>query len=732
MGKNKALKEKDKKIELTEEINEQNLFFSNRKTVKELIAPNGVNPNPLDHMVIHDNGIDVYTMMLYIDKLPTNSTFATTFAPLFNFPFVTSNVFINPMVAGKASRQLDKRVIVLDTERIAAEKDGDRNRHRKIMNKLQDAEAWATDIESGDNTLFEVSFLFVVQATDYDNLKLRVSDFHMRAKEKGIELMACYSVHPEAFLSSYPANSISSAHLNQLVKTATVKSHVFDKGSLCTIFNHTNSYFSHKDGTAIGHEISTGQLILWDNYDPSHDGFGVVVAGKTGSGKSAMVKMINSRNVDFDYVIRSIDVESVGSMGEYGLTSLNMGGINYQIKTGSNCILNLYDIDVEEEFDKITGTEYKALNLKEKMMDLKHLHITMVKDGAKLENFTDYTFLSRIVTDIIQELYEERGIFDGDIDSLYTTGDVLASNNRITSGKVKKKMPVFHEFYKKVLINQKENKIDLYEKPYQLLVASLKDYVREMYYCDYGENIKFFTAEEYQQLEIIENKRYYEHDGKKFKCVAIHGLKPYYDGQSTITATPDTTHINIDISQLPKQDKVVALLIAMSFMNENYIKKNSSNPKKAKKMVMLIDELHKTFPYEEARLFISDAYRTYRKRNVAPWSISQALADYNGYEDTKAIVKNSSAIFLFKQDYQDRAFLKEVTPLTDSQIERVLTLGGDSSDPEEKAKRRGECCLIDNGKPVFLKVDYLTGSEAIYVETDINKIKDLYKGELSA
>lgn len=726
----KDISNKDK-ILADENSTNENLFFSNRRDIPELIAPNGVNPNPLDHFIIHDNGIDIFTMCFYIHKLPTNATFATTFAPLFNFPNVTSSVFIDPMVAGKASKQLDKRVVTLDTERISAEK-GDRNRLRKILSKLEDTERWASDIESGDNMLYEVAFLFVLQSPDYENLRLRASDFNMRAREKGIELQACYSVHPEAFLSSYPTNRIFKAQLNKLVKTTTIKKHVLDKGALCTIFNHTQSYFSHKNGIAIGREQSTGQLVLWDNYDPSHDGFGVIVAGKTGSGKSATVKMITSRYVDFDYVIRSIDLEARGNIGEYALQAINMGGVNYQIKSDSENVLNLFELDVEDELEQITRKEYKTLRLKDKMIDLKNIILTMIKDGTSISDFSQFIFLSRIITDIIQELYEERGIYDMKPDSLYTSNSdnqIINKEGKITSGRIKKKLPTFSEFYKKLLLKQRLNTVKDHELSYQVAVDALRDYVKELYYCP--NTMQFFTREEYNSLEQIGNIRYCRVNEERHEVIKIIGTKPYFDGQSTINATQDTPHINIDLSQLPEYDKRVALLIAMSFINENYVKKNSANPKKAKKMIMIIDELHKIFPYEEARLFAADAYRTYRKRHVSPWSITQALADYNGFEETKAIIKNSSAIFLFKQDYQDREFLKEVTPLTDSQVSRVLSLGGDSSDSTEKSNRRGECCLIDNGKAVFLKIDYLVNSEALIVETDMEKIRKMYQGELT-
>ena len=64
------------------------------------------------------------------------------------------------------------------------------------------------DVETGDNRLFMVAFLYVLQATTLDKLRRIVSDFHMVAREKTVECCACYSLHPEAFLSGYPTNRV--------------------------------------------------------------------------------------------------------------------------------------------------------------------------------------------------------------------------------------------------------------------------------------------------------------------------------------------------------------------------------------------------------------------------------------------------------------------------------------------------------------------------------------------
>ena len=117
-------------------------------------------------------------------------------------------------------------------------------------------------------------------------------------------------------------------------------------------------------------------------------------------------------------------------------------------------------------------------------------------------------------------------------------------------------------------------------------------------------------------------------------------------------------------------------------------------------------------------------YRQARKRYVSIVTITQALTDYAQYEETKAIVKNSAMKILFKQDIMDSDFIRKVTPLTETQIMQVTQLGGTVGiDGQVEEKRKGECCIIDNSDTVaFLKVDYLTRTEAKICETDAAKI----------
>lgn len=704
--------------------NEGDELFS-VKSEKELIAANGVNPNPLEYMTIDDGGQKVYIMLFYVYQMPRRATFADTFSSLFNTPGVTSNVFVDPISRGRATKKLDKRIQGLESEELEASDKQDTNRLRRMSKKRQETEQWASDVESDENKIYEVTFLFSMHDKSLDALNKKAADFYSLGTEKGVELMSCYAVHPEAFLSAEPLNRQYNLS-NGLVVGNIAKKHIMDKRSLATIFNHTYSGFRHKNGVFAGYNLDTGHPFMWNPYDKSHNGFGVVFTGKTGTGKSATIKELASRKNDFGAKTVIIDYDAVGTVGEYALYTYKEGGVVYQLSSKSKHILNPYELNVEMEYDELMDKEYLALNLLEKLESLCSIMLTMVKAGKSFEDAADVIFMEDIINEINAELYAERGIVEGEPDSLYTIGAVY-SDGKITSGRVKKQLPTIHEFYLRLLEKRRDNRDSMRKKAYAVLTAAFRRYVREMYVCE--DTLREFSREEYEKLKITDdNKRIYvDEEGNAQVVRAIMGISPYYDGQSTISVDKDTTVFDIDLSQLPKGDKLVAQTISLSYVNENLIKKNSSNPHNVQELILIIDEAHNLFRFLEALAVLATIYRQARKRHVSPWTITQELTDFKGSKDTEAILKQSTAKFILKQDFQDRNYIAEVTPLTDGQIDRLLKLGGDPSDKEASDARRGEVCLIDNDKVVFIKMVYLKSTEASFVETDVANRQKLYE-----
>ena len=171
----------------------------------------------------------------------------------------------------------------------------------------------------------------------------------------------------------------------------------------------------------------------------------------------------------------------------------------------------------------------------------------------------------------------------------------------------------------------------------------------------------------------------------------------------------------------------MARLIALSFVTEHFIKRNAVNPKKTEYMGVICDELHENFKSLPAVQKLDYVSRTSRKRLVSLWTATQALKDYQRMPETEALLKQAATKFVFKQDYQDRAWIKEALNITNGQADRILELGGDPSDKSEE--RKGEVCIVDNGKVCFCKVDYLKSAEAVFVETDARVLQSMYGKE---
>lgn len=680
---------------------------------RELVAPDGVNPNPLSYFVLNDAGHDIYVRCFTIDMLPKRTTFAVTFSALFNYGRMSSSVFIEPLPESRAAHMLDAAIVEIEANIINAEKNYDRNTVRKMNSKLQETEGWAERIETGENSLYHVYFLFVLQARSLEELNYESDAFRNLAKEKQITVSACYGVHPEAYLSGMPLDRRFRAGIGP-IRTDGLKRHTMDKLSVCSIFNHTQTDFIHENGVVLGRNMSNWKPVTYDCYDASHNGYNVVFCGMTGTGKSATMKILASRYISKNgYRFVAIDSQARGNRGEYAMMADVQCGVNYQIKVGSKVVLNPFEVREEEEWSELDG-DYLMLRLKDKVEDAKGSLMVMVQGNKGDVDFEMATYLERIITDIIVELYDDCGIEDGRVESLFE--EASGGGSALFAGRKRKKLPTMSSFYRKLLLHEKRNRVPEHRKAYRVLLDSLQERVRELYYCP--GCLRFYSREEYD----AGNECGCAPEGKRIRRIC--GVKSYFDGQSNVTIDRSVKFTNIDISQLPDEERPVARLVALSFVTEHYIKLNAVNPKKTEYMGVICDELHENFQSVAAVRKLDYVARTSRKRLVSLWTATQALKDYQRMPETEGLLKQAATKFVFKQDYQDRAWVKEALNVTNGQVDRILELGGDPSD--KGGERKGEVCIVDNGKVCFCKVDYLKSAEAVFVETDARILQRMY------
>lgn len=700
--------------------------------LRKLITPDAINPAPNGYVVLVDSGREIYERSFTISAMPKKVKFNHTFSGLLDFPSCTSSVFVNPISDKEMSRKLDRQINSLESEYILA--DGNTNRQRKLLGQFKETNTWADQVESGEEKFFDVGFLFTISARNMEALNTLSDDFRNEAISKGIEISSCYGVQSEAFLSNLPFNKCLGTSSNVITSDA-IPTHQMDKKSVSTIFNYTSDSYSHRDGIPLGRNLFTKKPFVFDIYDPGHDGFLIVVSGKTGSGKSATIKAMVERYTPLGYRFVCVDSQKRKgtSEGEYAALTEIKDGANFQISGNSNNVLNIFEVHesmtfIHEGID--SGHEVRALDLGEKII-LATNDVRTMMQGTTFKDDSLNVYIDRVITDVITELYHDFGIYDHQPDSLYEIGQTVV-NGQLTGGLVLKKYPTMTDFYKKLLVSYKNNKDADLDKAYKLVLMGTKDYVRELYYSE--NSYHFFTREEYMELPdsaLRKNGKVYlnpEEDDYE-EVIEVHGVRPYFDGQSTISISKTCPVTDIDISQLTETERNVAREIAINFVNEQFIKVNSESINSADKLVAIFDEAHECFNFPYARNTLSNAARTARKMNVGLIFSTQTIQEFDRYDETKDILRQAAVKMVCKQDYQDKQHLMNVLHLTDSQAELICNHIGcpDDADEETKNKHRGEMCIIDTNKVVFIKVDILKKVESFSIESNAAKIRELYK-----
>lgn len=707
-------------------------------TLRNLVNADAIDVGPNTYMIISDGGMNTYVRSFTIASLPRRTKFAHTFAPLLNFPNCESSIFVKPVAEDVSLKKLNKQINVLVGESSEAEKNSNVNRVRDLYGQIQDANKSASEIEQGENKFYSVGFLFTLHANDIKELNKLTQEFHSKALERNIHISCSYGIQPEAYVMNAPFNRLVSVD-SGLIKSDAVEFFDFDKYSVSTLFNYTQSSFSHRKGVPLGRDLFTAMPVIYDTFDGSHDGYTVVVAGKTGTGKSALVKMMICRQIILGYHFVSIDYKQRKgtSEGEYAALATLCDGVNFQISNMSNDVMNPFDIAETTRNVKDAGNivhEIRTLDLADKISMVTNIILKLVvgdDTSAQGASLAENTYLENIIIQNLKKLYKTFGFVDGDPDSLYTTPDnVQAGGGEILSdGRVFKLMPTMTDFYKTLLVSRRDNNDNNLTDAYNIIIMQLGNYVREIYYSQ--QTCHFFTKEQYLNLpysETTKTREFLNDVRIKEPVVEVRGIRAYFDGQSSIRINRECPFTNIDISMLSSdEEKKLVQQIALEFVNENFIKKNSLSLEADAKMVVVIDEAHESFVNKYDRMVLNGVSRTARSRNVSLLLISQTLREYDYHNETRDILKQATTKFVFKQDPQDRQWLIENAALTPAQASMIVdTIGGNPDDTSDQNKHRGEVCIIDNKTVSFCKVDYRKSTEQLAVATDAKGIEEAF------
>lgn len=581
----------------------------NKSTLKDLLAPSGVDASHYDYLEIFSK-ISRYARTFYITTLPRQATFPYFLSGIYDFGDVTTSVYITPISETTSQNDLNKQIVELQSERYVAHDRGDINRESILTAKQAEAESLRDQIAAGYNKLFDATIICTLFAYSKDELDKYSELLAMEASKNLISLKTAWALQEEGFKSNLP-----------LDRNTITRKHTFDRGSMATVFPFVSADAGHEIGVPIGINKQTGLPLLFDNFSSKMTNYNMIIFGKSGAGKSVTIKTIMARSA----VLMGVENLVLDAEGEYVVVAEALRGINVNISPTSDTIINIFDIEPELVKDEITGKEKYVLNVENKVEDATQALLTMARGTTKSDEVNELT--KQIIGEIVAEEYKEKGI-TSDPESLYEIGNDISS-----VGRVKKDMPTITSWYERLEKKASENTNTTYEFHYNYLTKVMKQYCKK-----FNGQMAYFDGQSTFELQ----------EGSLFININISQLEERF-------ARP------------------LAQQILLSWIWEKYVKKNSEDKSKAKSKRVLVDEAWMLLAYPEAVDFLNTMARRARKRNVSLTVVSQKFQDFYENKSVQAVLTSAETKLFLAQDKSEIDYLKEVFKLSEGEANFLLT-----------------------------------------------------------
>ena len=145
------------------------IFSKNKKTLKSLIAPGGIDASYTNHIEIASSRTR-YARSMIVSNLPRMCTFPEFLRGMYTFGDLNLSVFIRPVSESSSQTDLNRTINELESERIVAIDRGDINRERILAQKRAEAEALRDEIAAGFNKLFDSTIVATLFAYSLEEL----------------------------------------------------------------------------------------------------------------------------------------------------------------------------------------------------------------------------------------------------------------------------------------------------------------------------------------------------------------------------------------------------------------------------------------------------------------------------------------------------------------------------------------------------------------------------------
>ncbi|MBL4693748.1 DUF87 domain-containing protein [Candidatus Gracilibacteria bacterium] len=405
-------------------------------SIKDLIAPSAMEVM-YDHVQIDG----VFARSFYIFSYPRYLE-ANWLSPVVNFD-VTMDIsqFIYPVESGAIMKTLKKKVAQMQSSmRIYAEKG--QVRDPALETALEDAEQLRTEIQRGQEKLFQFALYFTVYSEDEKKLEKVAKQLESLLAGKLVMTKRAQLRSEQAFNSTIPLA------LDELYAV-----HNMNTGPLSTTFPFTSSDLTSDKGILYGLNRHNDSLIIFDRFALANANS--VVFATSGAGKSYAVKLEILR-----LMMLGTDVIVIDPENEYESLANMVGGSYLKLSLNSDRRINPFDLPKPIEGDEVAPGDLLRSNVisLQGLLKLMLGGVSAAEEGILDKALYDVYALKGITMEIVdpsqyepptmEDLQQILNSTEGAVElvqklSKYTTGSYAGIFNKQTNVDLSSGMMVF-------------------------------------------------------------------------------------------------------------------------------------------------------------------------------------------------------------------------------------------------------------------------------------------------
>lgn len=264
------------------------------------------------------------------------TTYAGMLNPLYLADFGEADcdiaLHITPADPVRILRDLEMKIAHLEAE-YSEEKNS--ARRQGILGQVQELREKHSAIRMEAEKPFFVSIQALVSSVDFETFRRFGGLLVRRFAGKGIHLRAADARQLEALLEMSPLdkNPVKGVFRDM------------ESSNIADLLPLGLGGIRHRDGVIIG-ASPQGEIILYDSWEPSMGNYNMVIFGRSGYGKSFLIKLLVARSIPLGVVTAIIDPE-----GEFEVLMRGLGCPYIRLSAQSEDRINIFDVDVEEGED---------------------------------------------------------------------------------------------------------------------------------------------------------------------------------------------------------------------------------------------------------------------------------------------------------------------------------------------------------------------------------------------